>query len=226
MSAFLYCLAPRARYVALILLLSLGCTRFYPPHKERADTSPPPVYDTPDLTPRWASAAELASEPPRAFPEFALQDQAGHPFTRRDLEQHIVVASFFYSRCSELCPRLRSAMAQVRAAFPGDPRLLLVSHSVTPASDPVPALAAYAKENGIDANGWRLLTGPAETIQRLERQGYLVPRPRSDQGPALHSEMLVLLDRRQRVRGVYNGTLRTEIQFLERDIGLLEAESP
>ena len=181
-----------------------------------------PVYRTADLTPHWPGIdLQLDDRDNPDFPKFQLTDQAGRPFANRDLSGHIVVASFFYSRCSDLCPRLRSSLSQVRAAFAGDSRLLLVSHSITPNTDTPEMLAAYAKTNQIDGAGWKLLTGPAPVIEALEHQGYLVPRARSDQ-PAMHSEMLVLLDPHQRVRGVYNGTLQTELGFLERDIRALE----
>lgn len=180
-----------------------------------------PVYDA-DLTPHWPGGADW---PVRTqFPEFSLTDQAGANVTRADLDRHIVLASFFFTGCSDLCPRLRDSMMTVRRAFPGDTRLLLLSHSVTPQRDGAAMLAAYARSNGIDGRGWRLLTGPRGTIERLEYQGYFVPHPRAEAGPALHSELLVLLDGQQRVRGVYNGTLRTQIADLIRDVRALESE--
>ncbi len=215
----------RARYVDITLsvaIAALGCAR----EAKHADANAPelPVYQTSELTPRWPGedpGLHLDDEDNPAFPDFQLLDQAGRPFRRADLSGRIVVASFFYSRCSDLCPRLRSSLAKVRADFPGDARLLILSHSITPRTDTPEMLQAYAKANRIDGEGWRLLTGPAETISRLEHEGYLLPRARSDQ-QAMHSEMLVLLDRHQRVRGVYNGTLQTELGFLERDIRALE----
>ncbi len=181
-----------------------------------------PVYRTADLTPRWPGIdLQLDDADNPDFPKFQLTDQSGRPFGNRDLSGHIVVASFFYSRCSDLCPRLRGSLSKVRAEFREDPRVLLVSHSITPNTDTPEILAAYAKANQIDGAGWRLLTGPATTIEKLEHEGYLIPRARADR-PAMHSEMLVLLDAHQRVRGVYNGTLATELGFLERDIRALE----
>jgi protein SCO1/2 len=184
-----------------------------------------PVYDSVGLTPHWLDAAQLRDTPGR-FPEFHLQDQSGNTLSRADLDGRIVVADFFLSGCSSLCPKLRSSMAAVRDAFAADSSLLLLSHTVVPEADTVPLLAAYARSNGIDGRRWRLLTGPRSVIEQLEFGAYLIPRPHSDQGTALHSELFVLLDRRQRVRGVYNATLQTEMNFLIGDIRALQAEEP
>jgi protein SCO1/2 len=184
-----------------------------------------PVYEDPGLTPHWLTAEQLLVAK-RQFPEFSLRDQSGLELTRADLEGRIVVADFFFTGCSDLCPRLRSGMAALRDAFPGDPDLLLLSHTVAPEADSVPMLAAYARTNGIDGRRWHLLTGPRSVIEHLEFDGYLIPRPPPAAGRALHSELFVLLDRHQRVRGVYNATLQTELNFLLKDIRALHAEEP
>lgn len=174
-----------------------------------------PVFDTADLVPHW-----YAKDAAR-FPDFALTDQAGRTVTRGTLTGRIVVANFFFTGCSSLCPRLRSAMARVRDAYPDDPRLLLLSHSVTPVHDSPAALAAYARANHIDGERWRLLTGERAMMSQVVHQGYLVPTSASDTPGILHTELFVLLDGQQRVRGFYNGTLALDIERLITDIALL-----
>jgi protein SCO1/2 len=178
-----------------------------------------PIYDA-DLGPHWPG--DPAWTAPAAFPDFTLTDQSGHTLRRADLDGRIVLAGFFFTQCNGLCPRLRDNMKTVRNAFPGDTRLLLLSHSVTPQRDAVPLLAAYARSNGIDGRLWRLLTGNRATIEQLEYSAYHIPRPRGS--ATIHTELLILLDGRQRIRGVYNGTLRTQAQQLIGDIRSLEAE--
>ena len=200
--------------VAILVALGLGTLT-----AQRSMAAPVvtlPVYESNDLTPHWRTHAELLQAPSSAFPEFALHDQAGATFTRGTLSGHVVVANFMFTRCSQLCPLLRASMATVHAVLHDDPAVLLLSHSVTPGGDTRSELAAYAKKNRISGT-WHLLAGTADSLERVQFQGYLLPRPRTEDGPAIHSELFVLLDRHQRVRGVYNGTLRLEIEQLERD---------
>lgn len=206
-----------------LVLCALGAAvlaqaSFAPPAP--AETERLPVFESADLVPAWRSAAELRARP-GTFPDFALQDQAGATLARADLDGRIVVANFFFASCGTLCPRLRSAMARVRAAHPGED-VLLLSHSVTPEADTVAMLAAYARANAIDGRQWRLVTGARDTVRRVMHEGYLVPVPLSAPvGGIVHTELFVLLDGRQRVRGVYNGTLALDIDHLIEDIRTL-----
>ena len=183
-----------------------------------------PVFRSTELTPEWTTPSQLASER-SAFPDFILIDQSGRAVTRSDLAGHVVVANFFFTSCSTLCPRLRSAMTKVRDEFRDDRDVLFLSHSVTPEIDTAPVLAAYARANHIDGEQWRLLTGPRETIFDLAYGGYFVPRPKAGEGNVLHTELFVLLDSKQRVRGIYNGTLPIEMGWLTRDIRELLGKS-
>jgi protein SCO1 len=207
--------------VAALALVTGGGIQDPAPHDVAHDVTALPIYESADLTPHWRTARELAATDGR-FPPVELRDQSGRAFTRADLAGHIVVANFFFTGCSTLCPRLRTQMGRVRDAFPGDARLLLLSHSVTPEADTVPMLAAYARTNGIDGERWRLLTGEPDALSLVARQAYLLPPPEAGARGVLHTELFVLLDERQRVRGVYNGTLPLDINNLIHDIGVLE----
>ncbi len=180
-----------------------------------------PVFQHEGLTPSWRSHDDLTRDPRSTFPSFKLRDQTGAAFTRQDLAGKIVIANFMFIRCSQLCPLLRASMQQVRDTLHGDPNVLFVSHSITPGGDSREELAAYAQKNHIEGN-WRVVTGPERDLDRVQHEGYLLPRARTEEGPAIHSELFVLLDRHQRVRGVYNGTLRLELELLARDVKALE----
>jgi protein SCO1 len=134
-----------------------------------------------------------------------------------------VVANFFFTHCSSMCPKLTSAMAQVRDAHRGQRKLLLLSHTVTPEWDTPPILKAYAEVNRIDGQQWRLLTGSPAQINHVAHQGYFVPRTAVADDGFIHTELFVLLDGQQRIRGVYNGSLRLEVNQLQADVGLLLA---
>jgi protein SCO1 len=185
-----------------------------------AQSSSLPVFESSDLTPQWPDAAALARSP-RTLAAFSLQDQEGRPLTPADLQGRVVVANFFFTHCSSLCPQLTSAMAQVRDAHLGQDRLMLLSHSVTPEYDTPPMLQAYARANRIDGRQWRLLTGTPAQISRVAHEVYLVPGTAVNAEGVIHTEMFVLMDAQQRVRGIYNGTLRLDVQQLIGDVKTL-----
>jgi protein SCO1/2 len=189
------------------------------PGRPHADALP--YYVDATRTPRWDVAPARA---PRVA-DFALVDQGGRTVTARSLAGKVYVASFFYTTCRSLCPTVRSELATVRDAFRGDTSVVILSHTVTPEADDVPALAHYARLNDI-GGGWHLLTGPRATIERLARASYFVEladTTGNTLGALRHTETLVLVDGGGHVRGMYEGSLAYDVSQLVADIRRLRA---
>jgi cytochrome oxidase Cu insertion factor (SCO1/SenC/PrrC family) len=89
-----------------------------------------------------------------------------------------------------------------------------VSFSVDPERDTPPVLAAYAKSFSASPDRWFFLTGPAATLQLLDRRAFLL----GDVGGQLeHSTRFVLVDKQSRVRGYYDSLSQEEMEKLKRD---------
>ena len=105
-------------------------------------------------------------EPP--MPEFAvapfsLTDQLGKTITNNDLKGHIWIASFIYTRCTQLCPMMSAEMRKLQGKIP-NPSIRFVSFSVDPKHDTPAVLKTYAEKYHADPNRWILLTGQPKTI--------------------------------------------------------------
>ncbi|HEV8410831.1 MAG TPA: SCO family protein [Gemmatimonadaceae bacterium] len=176
-----------------------------------------PFYADSTLTPVWT--ADTASL--HRIGEFSLTDQNGHAVSQIDLNGRVTVVTFFYATCKDLCPRLQSRLAAVRAAFPDDPRLQLISISVAPEHDTREVLNAYAHANHIAAPDWLLLTGARAEIDRVARKSFFGTTPVSAASPATHGETIWLIDGSRRIRGLYNGTMPLDSKRLMEDIATL-----
>ena len=184
--------------------------------------APLSFYDGPDFTPRWSPVAHHLAD-------FSLTTQRGDTLTAEDLRGRIHVASFVYTKCAAVCPVLVRELARVQTAIADLPDAVLVSYSVTPDADTPAALAAFGRERSIDSARWRLVTGDRRQIWQLARASYfaddsraLVGSPSADQA-FLHTEKVLLVDRRLRLRGVYNGTSTFDIEHLIADLRQLAA---
>jgi protein SCO1/2 len=180
-----------------------------------------PFYTGADRTPRWIApgSAEYARIP-RVQP-FALTDQAGRTVTNADVAGKVYVASFFFTRCRQLCPTLGDGLYRVQQAFRNDPGVQILSHSVTPETDDVSALARWARTHSACAGTWHLLTGGRAQIRRLAERSYFVElsdTTGNTDGALLHTETLILVDGHGRVRGMYDGTLPLDVRQLIADI--------
>lgn len=186
-----------------------------------------PYYLDRTLTPVWAGRLDGADTLHRVA-DFHLVDQRERAVTRATIENKIVVASFFYASCRQLCPTLRSQLQRVQAAFDEHSGVMILSHTIAPESDSVEVLARYSRENHLDAARWLLLTGARSEIERLARDSYFVELGDSagkTNGRLLHTETFVLLDRRGHIRGVYDGSLAFDVTRLIEDIELLRDEA-
>lgn len=202
-----------------LLLMMLSC------NKRPSDQLP--FYNTPDFTPVWLSPADDGYNSIHTISPFSLTNQLGQTITNRQLKGKIYVANFFFASCGSVCPKMMSNLGDVQQAFIHDDRVMLLSHSVTPERDSVPVLLKYAALHHIDSKKWWLLTGNKDSIYRLARRAYFADDASGfDKKPDefLHTENVLLIDTRGRIRGVYNGTLKLEMANLITHIRQLEQE--
>jgi protein SCO1/2 len=118
-------------------------------------------------------------------------------------------------------------MKLVEEAFSNDPRVAILSYSVTPWIDTPDKLADYVEFNGIKTNNWHFLTGNKSEIYSLARESYFAEETigfSKDSTDFLHTEYFVLVDKTKRIRGIYNGTLMLEAQQVVKDINALLEE--
>ncbi len=177
-----------------------------------------PFYGSGDFTPNWAGTTHRVGA-------FSLLNQTGATFTDDDLRGRVHLASFIYTRCSGVCPALVTSLRRVDRAIRDD-HFRIVSYSVTPDLDPPDVLAKFGAERGIDPSRWILATGEKSEIFRLARESYfasdeVMSKTLADPNAFLHTEKLLLVDATGQLRGVYDGTLPSEVDHAISDARLL-----
>jgi protein SCO1/2 len=160
---------------------------------------------------------------------FELFDQRNKKVTKNLIKNKIVVANFFFVSCPSICPKMTKNLITIHRKFIDDNTLIILSHTVWPEVDKVPLLFSYAEKYKINYNSWRFLTGRKEELYRLARQDYLVVPDINDpnfqhgsEADFIHTENIVLIDPKQRIRGYYDGTNPEEMIRLEEDIEILK----
>lgn len=158
--------------------------------------------------------------------DFKLTNQYGEPVSKETVKNKIYVANFFFATCQSICPVMSNHLVEVQKEFAKDDSVLILSHSVNPLHDTVAVLMDYAKTYGAMKNKWHLLTGDKKQIYNLAKNGYLVNAIEDDGTPEgfLHSELFLLIDKKGRIRGMYDGTNQAQVLQLIKDIRLLKQE--
>ena len=163
---------------------------------------------------------------------FSLVNQNGKTVTQDDYKDKIYVADFFFTTCQTICPIMTDHMVIIQEKLRDDQEVLLLSHSVTPRIDTVQQLKRYALEKGVDDQKWNLVTGDKKQIYQLARKSHefgvpiLAVKDAGDGGPhdMIHTENFILIDKKRRIRGFYDGTDRNDIDKLMEDIEILKRE--
>ena len=157
---------------------------------------------------------------------FSFINQYHDIVNERTIENKIYVADFFFATCQSICPQMSSQLMNVQKAFENEDSLLILSHTVNPLHDTVDVLYGYSQSYNAIKNKWHFLTGNKKEIYDMARYSYLVNALQDDGTPEgfLHSELLILIDKQKRIRGMYDGTDSVAVVKLISDIKLLKQE--
>lgn len=157
---------------------------------------------------------------------FSFLNQNGEKITQEDYDNKVYVADFFFTTCPTICIAMTDNMVRIQEAIKNDKNAKLLSFSVTPDIDSVPILKEYAIEKGVIDSKWNLLTGDKKEIYTLARKSYLVVKEGKPEElyDMVHTENFVLVDRKKRVRGFYDGTKTEDVDRLIEDLKWLSSQ--
>lgn len=201
--------------ICMVLVFLTSCKK-----KERL-----PYYDQADFTPLWN--IDTLKHPIHKIASFSFTDQEGKQVSEKTFKGKIYVANFFFTSCSSICPQMTKNLKVLADQFKANNDVLFISYSVNPGTDSVERLKQFANRYRIKASQWHLITGDKAQINTLARRSYFAeeePGLSKDSTEFLHTENCILVDREQRIRGVYNGTLMLEMERMKEDIKLLLQE--
>lgn len=182
-----------------------------------------PIYNPSDVNPELVDSTVQYISKYHTIADFSFTNQNGKTITQKDYEGKIYVADFFFTTCGSICPKMTANLFDVQKAILNNPKVMLLSHTVFPEVDSVPALKAYAIKYGVDDSKWNLVTGDKKEIYTMARKSYLAVKmgKPSELYDMVHTENFVLVDAKRRVRGFYDGTKKEDIQKLIEDINFL-----
>ena len=155
--------------------------------------------------------------------DFNLINQNGDIITQAFYDDKFYVADFFFTTCQSICPVMTKNMKKVQDKLINDKEILLLSHSVTPEIDSVEQLKRYAISHQINDDKWNLVTGDKKQIYNLARKSYLAVEDNPiGEYDMIHTENFILIDKKNQIRGFYDGPLELEIARLLDDIEILK----
>lgn len=159
---------------------------------------------------------------------FRFTNQDGKMVTERDVEGKVYVAEYFFTTCPSICPLLNANMMKIYEAYKNEPGFVIVSHTVDPDRDNVARLKWYADSMRVNTQRWMFLTGRKDSLYQAARNSYLLDDPQNNlqniSEQFLHTQFFALVDKSGRVRKIYDGLKKEELEELKKDITRLLKE--
>ncbi|MBS1530789.1 MAG: SCO family protein [Bacteroidetes bacterium] len=185
-----------------------------------------PIYGSRQPVTKTVNGKTVTDTIYQTIPKFKFVNQYGDSITNKSLDGDIYVADFFFTTCPSICPLMARNMLKVYNTFKNTGNFKIISHTIDPKHDTVPALKKYADKLGVTGNTWWFLRGEKEDTYNIAEKSYLVAvsKDSTAAGGYVHQGYFVLVDKQKRVRGAYDGTDPKQVDQLIADIKTLQAE--
>lgn len=157
---------------------------------------------------------------------FSFVDQNGHTVSQNSFDGKVYVTEYFFTTCNGICPKMNANMEKVYEKFKNNKDFAILSHTSLPETDSVPVLKAYQEKLiGDQQPGgahWYFVTGNKDSLYKMARQSYMLDDPNNNslnlEDNFIHTQFFALVDRKKRVRGIYDGLKKDDIVRMEEDI--------
>ena len=182
-----------------------------------------PIFNPSDVNPELVDSTVQHVSKYHTIADFSFTNQNGEIITQKNYEDKIYIADFFFTTCPTICPIMQDNMVEIQNAFKDVPDVMLLSHTVMPHIDSVPVLKKYALEKGVIDAKWNLVTGDTRSIFYIARKSYMAVKTENEGElyDMVHTENFILVDKKRRIRGFYDGTNKEEVKRLIEDVRFL-----
>lgn len=154
--------------------------------------------------------------------DFSLTDQAGRSFRFQALKGRVVLVTFMYTTCPDVCPLLTANMRLAQESLRPSERTAVFFLSITtaPEVDTPSVLKSYGERYKVDFSNWSFVTGDQKSLERVWKI-FGVKVERKARGLVNHTTLTGVIDREGVLRFAYYGAAPDPKRILQDVRGLL-----
>ncbi len=207
------------QFIFLFAILSIGSCS-----KQKEEKLP--IFGYREVAAKEVDGKKVADTIYHTIAPFQFVDQDNNMITNETFANKIYVTDFFFTSCRTICPKMKTQMLRVYNSIQTMPDVVLLSHTIDPDHDTVALLHDYANRLGVTSDKWHFVTGESEKIFDIALNSYFTTALADNTEPDgfIHSGAFLLIDKEQRIRGKYDGTIEEDVNRLIRDIKRLRKE--
>lgn len=204
-------------YLGLLSIMLLSC-----------DETPKtlPFLGNKETVTKTVNGKEVTDTVYHKIPDFEFINQDSVKITEQAVAGKIYVADFFFTTCPTICPKMKTQLLRIFEKYKGNPKVMILSHSIDPRHDTPAVLKEFMNNLGITGKSWQMVTGDKAKIFEIGQKSYMVSAADdpTQPGGVVHSGAFILVDKNRHIRGIYDGTVPDKVDNLMKDIELLLQE--
>jgi protein SCO1/2 len=137
--------------------------------------------------------------------DFSLIDQASGSFKFQALRGKVVLVTFMYTTCPDVCPLLTANMRVLQERLTATERkaTFLLSITTDPEVDTPNVLKSYAERYKVDFSNWSFLSGDQKSLERVWKM-FGVKVERKARGLVNHTTLTGVVDQKGIMRLAYS----------------------
>jgi protein SCO1 len=148
--------------------------------------------------------------------DFKLTDQDGKPFKFSGTRGKLVLVTFIFTTCPDVCPLLTAKLAAIQRTLEENKfrDYFLLSITTDPERDTAIALKQYARHFKADFHNWSFLTGSRQEVAKVWKL-FDVNVTKNESGQVQHTSLTTLIDSHGNRRVDYFGDKWQEKEVLK-----------
>jgi len=150
-------------------------------------------------------------------PNFSGSDHDGKPFSNAQLQDKVSIINFIVA--TDTYEQLHYSMRRVQERYKSLPEVQYISHSIDPEIDSTALLKSLAEKYDALPNKWLFVKGETAPSMQLAKCGYGVELVQHEGKTKAYQ--FALVDKQGRIRGIYNGADRKDIDRLMHEVAVL-----
>jgi protein SCO1 len=147
-------------------------------------------------------------DPPQPTPDFTLTDQSGQKVSMADQRGKLVLLTFLYTNCPDICPLITQNLNQALQMLGAKREVCVLAISVDPEGDTPKAVEAYAKAHHLLPE-FHYLIGSRQELTEVWKD-YDVAAVASDPELVDHTAYTMLVDRSGEGRVIYDASVKAK----------------
>jgi protein SCO1/2 len=204
-------------YLGLLSIMLLSC-----------DETPKtlPFLGNKETVTKTVNGKEVTDTVYHKIPDFEFINQDSVKITEQAVAGKVYVADFFFTTCPTICPKMKTQLLRIFEKYKGNPKVMILSHSIDPRHDTPAVLKEFMNNLGITGKSWQMVTGDKAKIFEIGQKSYMVSAADdpTQPGGVVHSGAFILVDKNRHIRGIYDGTVPDKVDNLMKDMELLLQE--